>query len=161
MSKIWEDEERRRASQAATLEYNNRIQSGEVNPDGTPKSPGSAYIDQARLELVRNAMKDDLSKDDLAKRAGIAKSEVDPYLEAAGNKDYKKQSPLEAVGSFFKDVGEGIADATTNKIGDTIGNSFNHQETLQKGQNLADAYKRGEISAERFKEEYNDLTGNI
>lgn len=161
MSKIWEDEERRRASQAATLEYNNRIQSGEVNPDGTPKSPGSAYIDQARLELVRNAMKDDLSKDDLAKRAGIAKSEVDPYLEAAGNKDYKKQNLFEAVGSFFKDVGEGIADATTNKIGDTLGNSFNNEETLQKGQNLADAYKRGEISAERFKEEYNDLTGNI
>ncbi len=158
---LFDEEEKRRAQQAATLEYNNRIQSGEVNPDGTTKSPGSAHIDQARLELVRNAMKDDLSKDDIANKAGIAKSEVDPYLEAAGNKDYKKQNPLEAIGSFFKDVGEGIADATTNKIGDTLGNSFNNEETLQKGQNLADAYKRGEISAERFKEEYNDLTGNI
>ena len=100
-----EEEEIRRAQYAYQLEVDKKIKAGELNPDGTEKTPGSNYVDQARLQLVQNAMKEDLSRDDLAKKAGIGDKEVDAYLEAAGNKDYKKQNAFQAVGSFFKDVG--------------------------------------------------------
>lgn len=119
-------------------------------------------IDQERLKKVKSAIDKDKSRDDIMKEAGISERELGGYLDAAGKGDYKRPGFLEGLGGFIGDIGEGIYDSTVGTVVDTAKSGFGGERGIrEKGQELSNKYRDGDISFDKFKSDYEELTGNI
>lgn len=163
-----EDDEKKRLY--ASQELQSKINSGELNPDGTPvakrslfekvadkftgNNPDVSGVDVGRLAKVKSGMQSGKSREDIMRSAGIGEGELNAYLHAAGDRKYKDATAIKKVGKF---VGE-VAD----DIGTTIASPFitldpEHRKRMGKGMGeIEDRYKRGEISYSRFKEEFDE-----
>lgn len=121
----------------------------------------SSGLDEKRLDKVKTAINSGKSREDILNEAGIGKTELDSYLEAAGQKDYKAPSFIDGAIGFVKDIGKGLA-KPARMVGETLAAGVNKdvRDAIDRdSRSLEDKYKAGEISYEKFKEDFDNLTG--